>query len=135
MVWNLSGIQVPDEFVCDLTWRQSMNGCVELVSGGSSVKSRGGHSWCLKSVGCESLRYAVCEWRGATIQSFSAHLEAQLLNAYVWSFGVLAAFIFIWSVIYILSRSRIRAQVCDALLNYQIECELFADETERKIDQ
>lgn len=127
------------EMLCEST-RDNMStySCLELVSG-IVARSKGGgggggggeYNWCLRQVDCQSYRYAVCEWRGDSIQSFSAHLDAQLLNAYVSVFGVLTLFALIWSLIYALSSTSMHANIRHALGNYQKQLELFGDEIKK----
>lgn len=126
MVWNFTGLRVSEKIICNESSRSSKSsftGCLELVSS---------PWWCLKPVGCESMRHAVCEWRGDSIQSFGAHLESQLVNAYVAVFAVLALFSLIWSSIYALSRAGIHANIELARRNYQIQLELFSNHINNK---
>lgn len=71
------------------------------------------------------MRYAVCEWRGETIQSFNMQLEAQLLNAYISVLVVFVLFVLIWLFIYCLHRKRMWKEISLAFENYKKEIELF----------
>lgn len=102
--------------------------CVELIVNDLNYRSNSGEmqNACLKLIDCNSIRYAICEWKGHTIQNYNLQLEAQLVKSYGSILVVFLVFVSIWILLYYFRfKKRFYHEIQDNFNFYIAELSLF----------
>ncbi|CAF0708031.1 unnamed protein product [Brachionus calyciflorus] len=130
--WNNSNFLLDPNLFCQklskfsfLLQPKSNMTCLELIHKDPNYKSINGFNTCLKIVDCQSVRYAICEWRGDTIQSYNLELTAQLINSYISLLVVLGLFSFLWIILYRVHKFRVKNISSKACADYLEEMKIF----------